>query len=383
MDRSIDILLVDDNAADRALVRRLLPEPYTLRDAATAASAADELRTATPDLVLLDYRLPDADGTALLPVFAEHHIPVVMLTGMESAHVVVEAMQGGAQDYLVKNNLSEKTLAKAIHHAIEKATLQRTLAEQQEAISRQAELLETKNREVSALAKALTLAEQAERRRLAELLHDHLQQQLFGAKLALGALLRPDDDEKRHKQVAAVEEVLDQAISTTRDLAVELTPPVLDREELEVAMRWLAHQVESRYGLAVNISDTGTCRVQSREMRVLLVQLVRELLFNVVKHAEVLEAEIHISRDGDFDVVSVSDRGTGFDVDQQWLDAGNDAAVGGFQRGFGLFSIRERLELLGGSFNIQSSQGTGTRAVIRLPRSVGNSVRDGAEAARA
>jgi signal transduction histidine kinase len=384
MARPLNILLVDDNRPDRELVLRLLPPEHSVRQAATAAEARTALDEERPDLVLLDYRLPDADGTSLLPHLAARHLPVVMLTGMDATSYVVEAMQGGAHDYLVKNDLSEESLERAIKYALDKARLQRAVVEQQQALARQASVLEAKNREISSLASALTLAEQAERRRLADLLHDHLQQLLFGVKLSLGGVAEPPEVDSRRQRVADVEALLDQAIALTRDLAVELTPPVLDREELEVSLRWLAHHMHEMYDLDVEVEANCMCSLPSRELRVLLLQVVRELLFNVVKHAETRTARITLERSEDGYAIHVSDPGRGFDAVAQ--RAATDSALSGgrsLDSGYGLYSARERLALLGGQLAVESRPGSGTVATIRVPLSVGRVLEQSADRARA
>lgn len=365
------LLLVDDNELDRLLVRRLLPRGYTVREAATAKAAREAFRAERPDLVLLDYRLPDADGLTLLPEFAKTLVPVVMLTGIEAPETVVAAMQAGAQDYLVKNHLDAETLARALANALEKGRLRRFVAEQQRALAEQAAALEAKNREITALASALTLAEQAERRRLSDLLHDHVQQLLFAAKLGLNALVGASSEAERRRHAENTERALDQAIAATRELAVDLTPPVLDREDLDVALRWLAQHMRDSYGLQVDVEVGGVCRIPARELRVLLLQLVRELLFNVVKHAGVKRATVRIDRRGKRCWISVSDEGRGFDPEaQRALAEGAVAGGRGFPAGFGLYSVRERLELLGGGLEVSSRPGGGTTVTLFAPVSV-------------
>lgn len=358
----LEILIIDDNEVDRELVRRLLELPARFREAATAAEARAALAEAEPDLALLDYRLPDADGVELLPEFTRRAVPVVMLTGVEMPEIIVDAMRGGALDYLVKGALTPEGLERAIVNAVEKAALRRAVEEQQRVLAEQARALEARNREIRALASALTLAEQEERRRIADLLHDHLQQLLFGAKLSLQVLRRPPGGVAAER-LAEVERILDEAVSMARNLAVELTPPVLEEEELEVALRWLAGHMGAMYSLEIEVRAEDVCRVPTREVRVLLLQLVRELVFNIVKHAGVGRAEIHLAeREGEY-VIAVEDEGRGFDVAA--VSAGSDAA--GRPRGYGLYSVRQRLELLGGYLRIDSAPGRGTRVWIHAP----------------
>jgi len=129
--------MVDDSAADRTLCRVLLEEQYgsglEFIEAPDAARGLDLCRTALPDCVLLDYKLADMTGLEFLgrltcdapagvPAFA-----VVMLTGLASEHVAVQAMKGGAQDYLVKDRLTAQALSSAVEKAMEKVGLIRTL----------------------------------------------------------------------------------------------------------------------------------------------------------------------------------------------------------------------------------------------------------------
>lgn len=358
----LDLLLVDDSEGDRVLVRRLLTRPYTVREAASARAARALFDEAKPDLVLLDYRLPDADGLDLLPDFAAHHVPVVMLTGMEAPEIIVEAMQQGAHDYLTKGRLTEEGLEHAIVNAVEKAALRRTLDEQQRALAEHATALEAKNREVRALASALTLAEQAERRRVADLLHDNLQQMLFGAKLSLRLLHQPMDPDVLRARLEEAESILDQAIDTTRHLAVELTPPVLDREDVAVALRWLAEHMGGMYGMTIDVVAACPCRIPSRDLRILILQIIRELLFNVVKHAGVKSACLRLEACEGVTAIAVEDEGCGFDA--------TTVAVAGSENGragFGLYSVQQRLELVGGSLTVESAPGRGCRVILHAP----------------
>ena len=362
----LDLLLVDDSEVDRILVRRLLTRPYRIREASTAREARALFAAAEPNLILLDHRLPDADGIDLLPEFVAHHVPVIMLTGMEEPEMIVGAMQRGAHDYLPKGRLTEEGLEHAIGNAVEKAALRRAVDEQQRALAEHAMELEEKNREVRALASALTLAEQAERRRVSDLLHDNIQQLLFGAKLTLGLLHQSASDTtadsaafRTHLEEA--EQILDEAIDTTRHLAVELTPPVLDREDVAVALRWLAEHMSTMYRVSIDVVTECSCHIPSRELRILVIQIVRELLFNVVKHAGVEEARLRLMGCDGSSTIVVEDEGCGFDA-AAWSAARSDN--GG---GFGLYSVRRRLELVGGGLRVESEPGGGCRVILNVP----------------
>ncbi len=355
---ALRLLLIDDDAVDRARVRRLLDARHAVAEAATAAAgraAAERPAGGPADAVLLDLRLPDADGLELVPWFAERGLPVIMLTGVEDAAVVVDAMQRGATDYLVKGQMTAASLGRALRQAVETAALRRAVDEQRQRLEAQSRALADQNREIQELASALTLAEQAERSRIALVLHDHLQQILYGARLLTQSLPSPDA-EGRDRLAAA----LDESIAITRRLTLDLTPPVLDAEDFSVAIRWVGEHAHEVYGLRVDVEAQTGAVVARRDVRVLLIELVRELLFNVAKHAGTGRARLGLAHAGGVLTLTVEDDGHGFDP--ATLSAPTPAAPGGM----GLYSVRGRIELIGGTFAVRSVPGDGTRVTLAL-----------------
>jgi len=209
------------------------------------------------------------------------------------------------------------------------------------------------------LASELTLSEQRERRRLAQLLHDHVQQLLAAAKLSLTTLEARTQDPEALPRIRQIEELLDQSVAATRSLSVELSPPVLYEAGLARALEWLVKHKEQKYGLQVNVSIESDVDVVAYEVRAVLFQAVRELLFNVHKHAQVNAASVKMRQVGDMLEIVVADQGVGFDSEAR--------SVGPPTEGLGLFSIRERLGLMGGGLEVFSEPGRGTRAVLRAP----------------
>lgn len=211
--------------------------------------------------------------------------------------------------------------------------------------------------QVRRLASTLTLAEQRERDRIAQILHDDLQQLLYALELRLGLI--PRQPEEGHAALAEVRVLLDRAIEMVRTLVVDLSPPVLQGEGLEVAVKWLANQMADLHGLAVTVEADSPCSLPDQEVRVLLFQLVRELLFNVVKHADVAEAHVRLVCTPRRVSITVADAGRGFDLERAWLRHQQSG-------GLGLFTMRERLELLGGSLEIEAAPGVGAEITIKL-----------------
>jgi PAS domain S-box-containing protein len=224
-------------------------------------------------------------------------------------------------------------------------------------------------RQLQRLAAELTQAEQRERQRLAEVLHDHLQQLLVGAKFNLGVLRSQIKAKEPRQAISEVDDLLDESLAASRSLTVELSPPVLHEGTFTQVLHWLAHWMNQKHRLTVEVQADEQVNPQAEEVRVLLFQAVRELLFNTVKHAKVDRARVRMSRSNPGLVqVVVEDKGVGFDP-QRKRDEQVDSHVGGF----GLFSIHERLELLGGTVRIESRPGEGTRVTLTAPSRLSDS----------
>lgn len=220
--------------------------------------------------------------------------------------------------------------------------------------------LEQRAEQLTRLSSELTLAEKRERRRLAEIIHDNLQQQIVGAKIRLEVLAR-DIPEDHRRNVEEIHALLMDSLRTSRSLNTQLAPHVLYDRGLAPALEWLAQTMRESYPLEVDTDLASEIPVSSENLKVLLFESVRELLFNVVKHAGAASARIELARhNGDSLRISVSDGGVGFDSEQ--LKRGLARSDG-----FGLFSISERLELIGGRLDMESVPGQGAAFHLIAP----------------
>jgi PAS domain S-box-containing protein len=223
-------------------------------------------------------------------------------------------------------------------------------------VQRTAEL-EQRTRQLQKLALELLQTEDRERRRLADILHDDLQQQLAAAKFHLGVLgNRLSGDASLRETIAQVEVMIKDAIGKARSLSHELSPAILYHDDFGAALEWLANQIHARYGLAVHVEVHGPVDVSSASIKVFLFRAAQEVLFNIVKHAEVTEAAVRLRwRRGQL-WLTVCDHGRGF-----------DPKALGQTGGSGLWSIRERAELLGGRMKIRSAPDRGSTFLITVP----------------
>ena len=219
--------------------------------------------------------------------------------------------------------------------------------------------------QVRALAASLADAEDEHRRRTAAVLHDDVQQRLYGIELALADLVRTAENEAAPRADVAdrARSVLEWAAETlgiTRRLATDLDPIRDGDEGLPAALAHIAHQTERLHGFSLALDVNPTLRLEDPATHTFLLQAVRELAFNAVKHSGTTGARLearHVPAEGGQPggvAVTVHDDGRGFDA----------ASVSST---LGLRSVRDRLRLVGGHLALETAPGDGTRATAWVP----------------
>ena len=210
------------------------------------------------------------------------------------------------------------------------------------------------------LARELTLAEERERRRIAGLLHDNLQQLLVAVLLNIGATKAKNYSRGVLEELESIERMTKECVGITRTLAAELSPSVLHQCGLAAGFGWLRDWFNEKYGFDIEVWADDSL-IPDDDVSITLFQCVREILFNAVKHSGVKSARLMMFCDNEaFVNITVKDQGQGFDAEaicphDAWKD------------GFGLFSVRERVELLGGVMLIESAPGQGACFTLRFP----------------
>ena len=210
------------------------------------------------------------------------------------------------------------------------------------------------------LASQLSLAEEQERRRVATTLHDRVGQTLAICKIKLGALRESAPSTEFAEPLEEIHEFLERIIRETRSLTFELGSAILYQVGLEAMVEWLTERIQIRHGILAGFEDDGQPKPLDNDVRVLLFQAVRELLTNVAKHAHAQSVKVVVRRDEGDIQITVEDDGVGFAtflIGSHWSEI----------KGFGLFSIRERLDHVGGQLKIKSKSGYGTQVTLVAP----------------
>jgi len=220
--------------------------------------------------------------------------------------------------------------------------------------------LEDYKNQLRILTYQLNRAEEQERHRLARVLHDHLGQLLDLSVIKLDQMKKEKSLDNLPKRIGKLKEIILMANQYTRELVNELKPPPLyEKEDIVGLLHWLAQRMK-KYGLEIRLEDDGKPKSLSEEEHKILYQSVRELFFNIVKHADVNEAKLTLRKQNNQIQIIVDDDGKGFDLKGEKLSPTDKG-------GFGLFNINERIDMLGGRLVIDSEPGKGTQAILNLP----------------
>jgi PAS domain S-box-containing protein len=210
-------------------------------------------------------------------------------------------------------------------------------------------------RQLQSLTSQLSLFEENEKRRIATELHDCVGQTLALSKIKLGLLNKAAPTAELKNNIQEILQLIEQTIKETRTLTFELSPPILYELGLSQAVQWLIDQFHEKHGLSIIYKNDGLEKPFDNNVRFFLFQAIRELLFNVVKHAKATKATITMASSSHDLQITVEDNGIGFTGPNNEYD------------GFGLFNIRERMNHIRGQFKIESNPIYGTKVSLVAP----------------
>lgn len=223
------------------------------------------------------------------------------------------------------------------------------------------ERLRAARKNLRAMASEIVLADERSRQHFATELHDTVVQTLGAAKLR-SQLIQSRIPPKARPVFAEMQDMLSHSIIQARQIMAEMSPPVLNELGLKHALEWLTEQIGTQHGINMKFESSNEGMPLGHEVEVLLFQAARELMMNVVKHADAKNAALKFSNDAKKLCVEITDDGRGFDMKKNFQP--------GLKGGYGLYSIRERLQHIGGQLAIRSKPGRGTTVLILVPREI-------------
>jgi len=214
--------------------------------------------------------------------------------------------------------------------------------------------------QLRSLASQLTSSEEQNRQKFATFLHDQIGQTLFVLKIKLEMLQKTKSLKENKESLKDIFAMVNQLIEHTRSLTTELSPSILHQLGLRAGLEWLAEQTHEREGIIVQFEDDKQSKSLDNDISILLFRAVRELLINITKHAKAQKVKVSLRSDETSVRVCVEDDGIGFNASETISSLSKNNS-------FGLFSIKERLNYLGGHLEIKSTPGHGTRITLHAP----------------
>jgi signal transduction histidine kinase len=371
------VLVVEDNPDDAFALQLSLGKArsaqFTIIEAETLAEAIESLSTAGIDVILLDLSLPDCQGpqTVERTAQAAPSIPIVVLTGLDDERVGVDAVQAGAQDYLVKGSFDTASLERVIRYSIER---HKTLRQQTAAAARWASLAEENARLVEAVEASNTL----KTRFVATMSHEL--RSTLSAIINLTEILNDSQTERskaRHKEVVRL--VRQTALESLQvlDATIELSRLESDRSATgnrPVALVEIFNQLAKEMPAKQNAidlswkiaSDVPVLRVDPVKLKMIM----RNLLSNAVKFTGHGNIAVTAKRAGATVELAVCDSGKGIPPHHVPLLFEPFVQLSGGSHGsggLGLYVVQRLVQLLGGTIRVESVVGSGSTFTVCLP----------------
>lgn len=352
---TIQILLLEDSASDASFIQTILRRAG-IQFESTIASDEDEFNRALDNrkyhVVLADNALPQYSSAEALALIRKTnpHVAFILVTGTVSEEFAVKILQQGADDYILKNNLTR--LPSAIQNAVEKKRIAQ-LKEQAEA-----ELLQI-NEQLRQLAAHLHQVREEEQQRIARELHDELGQHITGLKMDLfqiRKLLGSEVSPEVKERMTAMQHMLEEAVKTVRKIASELRPSILYDLGLLAALDWQAAEFEKRFAIPVQVIHDREGLAMGPDNAIGIFRVFQESLTNIARHSGATQVLCETRTDSGNFQLSIRDNGKGFDIREARK-----------KRSLGLLGMNERVLMMKGSMQIVSAPGKGTTIQIEVP----------------
>lgn len=361
-----NLLIVDDVKENLALLAAITRKlEVNLIKAFDGFEALEKTSGIELALAIIDVRMPGMDGFELARKLNESRgdskVPIIFLTA-NFEREVAEGYDSGAVDYLYKPVQGNILLSK-INVFLDLFNQKQKLIKNAELLKKSSEETEKLIEQLQSLAKYTEKAREYERKSIARELHDDLGQALTAVKIDLGIIRQKVADHEVVSRIEKLGTLVGQTIKTVQRLTSQLRPEIIDDLGLEAAIEWYTKEFGERNGIEINVAiEPGL--VLSPDDSITLFRIMQESLTNIARHARARKVDIALFSDGDAMEMTISDDGVG--IQEEQLSS---------RKSFGLIGMRERANTLGGTFEIRSESGSGTRVILKFPVQPGVGVR--------
>ena len=217
----------------------------------------------------------------------------------------------------------------------------------------------TYQQNLRSLASELSKTEEHERQRIATYLHDQISQSLAVLRINIDELKEIKDYTILSEKADQIQSMLGNILKDSRTLTFDLSPPILHELGFEPAIEWIVEKMSEDFNISIEFENDAYPKPVDKDIGMFLYRSTKECLTNVVKHAQAHSIEVNIMREGNYLRIKIEDDGMGFET--SILKSITHPV------GFGLFSIRERIEYIGGNLLIESESGKGTKIIMSVP----------------
>ena len=353
------ILIVDDDKQMRYVLYHMVKNAgYDCLVASNGTDALEFLKNNPVDLVITDIIMPDIDGIEILEeVKKNYDTNVILVTAYTRDYPTYELIEKGADDFIQKPITGSELILR-----VKRVLKTRQLINEQKRTEKA--LREAQDRFRAVVARADEMGEDLSKNVAMEL-HDRIGQNLTALNINLNVLKNSMSGSNMGKNLKLFDDSLDLIKETaehTRDIMAKLRPAGLDDYGLEGAINWYVKRFSDRSGIKVQVDTEGYKNRLPIHAELLLFRVVRETFTNIAKHAQATKVRISVREAGDRVSMEIVDNGKGFDLNA--LKIPKDFG------GWGLVTIRERMRLRKGKFEIDSAPGKGTRITVSLNREI-------------
>lgn len=344
------ILIVEDNPENfmvlEAQLSNLLIDVAEIENCETLKDSLHNLSTSEelPDLIFLDLNLPDSNGLNTFEKVRELFQlgPIIILSGNDDKNLALEAIKGGAQDYLVKGDYTLDTLLKSINYSIERQRTQLRLDQEKQLRQR-------------AILQATIEGQDKERERVGNQLHENISPTMATIKLLLKSYI---NNNKLQNDVFLSESIknLVDCIEDVRKIAKSMLPPLKNIKSFEQSINDIATitSTSDDIDITVNVNESAEKVLKNEQLFNQIYRIIQHQLYNIDKHSLATKAMIDVDQINGSLVVTIRDNGSGFDPSSETM-------------GSGFLDIKQRTDLLNGKLSIVTSAGNGCTVQIEIP----------------